>query len=446
MSIFQSLIMGTTGIAAQSSVIGTASQNISNLSTVGYKRVSGNFQTLITESSPTNGAYSPGGARSVERSHSDRQGELLPTQLITDLGISGHGFFAVSRTSQPTGQVYYTRAGGFAPNAVGDFVNGAGFFLQGWRLDENGDLPAGLDTPTVTAGQAIAGLSTVNVAVLSETARATTDVTFRANLNASFPDYAGAPPYDATDPLANMASGVIAPHFSWPVTLIDPQGNVHTATAGFLKTGTNSWAVEFFASPASDLADPTNPQLAAGSVTFNGDASLATVSASLTGPIAVNWDNGTANAVTIDWGTIATTGGLSQFDSDFTASAGQNGIEPGMLTGIEISEEGTLWGLYNNGMRLRFYRIPLATFTDPNRLESLSGTIFAPTTDTSEALFNQPGLAKAGLIRSGYLESSTAELSEELTSIIIAQRAYQSNTRTISTTDKMLERLTEMVG
>ncbi|MFW0777936.1 MAG: flagellar hook protein FlgE [Rickettsiales bacterium] len=455
MSAFQSLSIGITGLQAQSRVIGVTSDNISNVNTVGYKRIFANFETLIQNSNDTV-TYSPNGSAHTRRNVISKQGEVFQTGVSTDLAISGNGFFSVSQNTPAAGDILYTRAGSFRPNANGDIVNGAGFFLQGWALDANGDLATALTAGGVAASTAIGALSTVNISDTIGSIVPTTEVTIQANLTASQAIYADLPAYDATDITANLSSGSIPTHFNRAVTIIDSLGESHDVMMGFLKTGINTWAVELYASPATDAAS-ANPQFAAGTVTFNGDGTLASISSELSGAVSTSWANGGTNSITFDWGTagaifgtpgattIGLTDGLSQLDDVYQVDfLEQNGSTPGALDRLEVAEDGTLSAFYDNGAVRALYRIPLATFVDPNLLESQSGNVFKLTSNTSDALYSSGGQENAGTIFSGGLEASNVDLETQLTTIIVAQRAYESNARIVSVSDEILQDLTRM--
>ena len=158
MSIYGAMFSGVSGLAAQSQALGMISDNISNVNTVGYKATKARFSTLVTSSATAN-SYSPGGVRSSPQMMIDKQGLLQSSDSPMDIAISGDGFFIVSDSTAPgSGDAYsYTRAGSFTPDSAGNLRNSAGFFLQGWRLDPDGNLAAGVN-PNV-----LSSLETVNI-------------------------------------------------------------------------------------------------------------------------------------------------------------------------------------------------------------------------------------------------------------------------------------------
>ena len=270
------------------------------------------------------------------------------------------------------------------------------------------------------------------------------------------------PAYDPTNSAKNMASGAVASQFSRPITIYDSLGTSHTINVAFLKTSNKVWQVEVFAQPASDVSTSLpNGQIASGSIQFNGDGSLQSVSPGLipSGGIIVNWTNG-ASASALNYnvgtagrqfgssgtGTIGKTDGLSQFNSDYNVNfANQNGAPVGQLTGISIDANGYIIASYSNGETSKLYKIPLGQFTNPNDLQTASGDAFTQTTGSGVVNLKQAGSSGVGTITSGALEASNVELASQLTDMIVAQRAYQANTKVIQAADSLLNSLDQII-
>lgn len=266
----------------------------------------------------------------------------------------------------------------------------------------------------------------------------------------------------------NMTGGAIPANFNRGVEIIDNNGVAHNVNINFLKTGVNSWAVEISAIPITDVT-VAGGQIAAGSISFNGDGSLASVSPSLSAPITFPWTStGTTpvgstvatanNVITFDWGTagavfgtpsatiIGRTDGMRQLAGIYQVDLlTQNGHAAGSLQRIEISKDGVITGLYNNGTSQDLFVIPLAKFYNPDGLEAISGTAYIESDDAGFINFFAARQGGVGDILSGSLERANVDLSEQLTDIIIAQRAYQANTKTVSTSDEMLKTISDML-
>ncbi len=268
------------------------------------------------------------------------------------------------------------------------------------------------------------------------------------------------PVYDAAGVNGkNMASGNLPAHFSRTVTVYDPLGAGHDLRIAFLKIGENKWATEVYAITPADISS-TRPNgiVAAGLVEFNGDASLKNVSNELLSNIKINWSNGASvSNIKLDLGNaglpigtpsatiIGDTSGLSQFDGRFNANfINQNGSPVGELVGVTIDKEGFVTASYSNGETQKIYKLPIADFTNPNGLRAITGNVFAESSASGDVNLREAGKNGAGDVVSNALEASNVDLAEQLTDMIVAQRAYQSNTRVITTTDELLDRLTQI--
>jgi flagellar hook protein FlgE len=268
------------------------------------------------------------------------------------------------------------------------------------------------------------------------------------------------PAYDPGDATKNIAGGAITAQFSRPIRVYDSLGTGHDLSMSFIKTDTNTWAVEVYAANANDVTSALpNGQVTTGKITFNGDGSLQSVASSLANPVDITWNNGAVSSnITFDWGTagspfgtlnassIGKTDGLSQFNSAYRVNfVNQNGAPVGDLTSVSITQEGFVVASYSNGQTQNLYKIPLADFANPNQLATSSGNVFMQSAESGEVNLRQSGSSGVGKIASSSLEQSNVELADQLTDMIVAQRAYQANTKVISTTDQLLSQLNDIL-
>lgn len=254
----------------------------------------------------------------------------------------------------------------------------------------------------------------------------------------------------------NMASGGITPQFSRNVRIFDSQGTGHDLRMSFLKVATNTWAVEVHSIPTGDVAVPgrTDGQVAAGTVVFNGDGTLQSVPASLSGAVDITWNpslfGASASSVLLDFGTagippVGKADGLSQFDANYNVSfINQNGSAPGNLTRVTIDQDGFVLASYSNGDIQKIYKLPIADFNNPNGLNSITGNVYSQSGQSGVVNLRQAGAGSAGKIVPSALEASNVDLGEQLTDMIVAQRAYQANTKVIKTTDELLQELSQL--
>ena len=188
MSLFGALSSGVSGLTAQSSAMGAIADNITNVSTVGYKNTRVDFQTLVTKQTSST-LFSAGGVQSKPRQDTGVQGLLQASTSQTDISISGQGYFVVNEVNTPTisNEFLYTRAGSFFQDKSGFLRNTAGFYLQAWPTDANGNvIPA--NTSLTVSNQNIVStdyLGTVNLSQVGGTASATSTIGIGTNLPAN---------------------------------------------------------------------------------------------------------------------------------------------------------------------------------------------------------------------------------------------------------------------
>jgi flagellar hook protein FlgE len=268
------------------------------------------------------------------------------------------------------------------------------------------------------------------------------------------------PIYNPQDSTKNMSNGATHPHFSNNVRLFDSLGTGHDFRVSFVKTQNNTWAAEIYAMDKSDIITNREDGLVAfGNIEFNGDGSLRNVDSSLSNPVQIVWANKSlAGNISFNWGDsgdvqgtigasfIGQTNGLRQLDSQYLIDfVSQNGIESGVLNGIEFDESGFVSAKYTNGTSRKLYRVPLADFTSVNHLDSRPGNVYVDTIDSGNFNLRSPLDGGIGKISPGTLELANVELSDELTRMIVAQRGYQANSTVIRTVNQMLEELNRII-
>jgi len=191
MSLYGALFSGVSGLTAQSSAMGAISDNITNVSTIGYKGTTVNFQTLVTKQTSST-FYSAGGVQSKPRQQTDVQGLLQASTSQTDIAVSGGGFFVVNQANTPgvSDPYLFTRAGSFVQDDQGFLKNVQGYYLQGWPTDAAGVVKPANSALTVTNQNIISSdyVESINLNRVGGTAAATSSVAIGANLPASGTD------------------------------------------------------------------------------------------------------------------------------------------------------------------------------------------------------------------------------------------------------------------
>ena len=434
MSIYGAMFSGVSGLNANSQAMGMISDNISNLNTVGYKHTQARFSTLVTEGASLN-RYSPGGVRSNPFQLVDRQGLLQASQSATDLAISGRGFFVVNSNSTPSSGTYmYSRAGQFSVDANGFLANNNGQYLLGWPtlsdgsfdVDQDGTADGAAPDPT-----SLANLQSIQVTSLSGTATPTSSVSLSLNL---------------------PATASVSDTQNLTVLVYDSLGVGHNVAMEWTKTVAtpptwrlNATGVTRADNGAASLQGATlaSLPLTLNTVVFNGDGTPASFTpASLTVPTADWTTSASDSTIAFNLGTANQADGVTQFASNYSiTSINQNGVTFGRFQSIEVDEAGTVNALFDNGGTRAIYKLPVATFANPNALRAQSGNAWTHTVTAGNVFLNPAGTASAGKISPSSLEASTVDLGEEFTNMIITQRAYSASSRIITTADQMLEEL-----
>lgn len=159
---------------------------------------------------------------------------------------------------------------------------------------------------------------------------------------------------------------------------------------------------------------------------------------------AANMDDDASNSprITVDFGTVNEADGFTQFGAEFTPGfITQNGSQFGTLAGITVDNDGLMTALFDNGETRPIFKLPVATFVNVNGLGARSGNVWNQTQASGDNTLREANNGVAGAIEQAALESSTVDIGEEFTKMIVVQRAYSASTRIISTADEMLEEL-----
>ncbi|CAA6605304.1 conserved exported hypothetical protein [Rhodospirillaceae bacterium LM-1] len=157
---------------------------------------------------------------------------------------------------------------------------------------------------------------------------------------------------------------------------------------------------------------------------------------------AQNMDGATSSKPSIFLGNQNLADGMTQLSGNYQVTyITQDGAKFGNFSGVSIGDDGVVTALFDNGVRRPVYQIPVATFVNPNGMESLTGNTFIETDTSGAYTLRSAKEAGAGSIASASLESSTVDLGEEFTNMIVTQRAYSASAKIITTSDQMLDEL-----
>lgn len=453
MSINSAMLAGASGMRANSSALAAISDNIANVNTVGYKRLRSDFVSLLNSQNRQT-TYNAGGVVGKSTPLMGEQGSAIASSVATHLAVSGNGFFVVrGRSDDATARdpFFYTRAGQFTPDSDGYLKNTAGYFLQGWPVDSTGNVTA---NPTD-----LNALEPIRVSGIAGGAEATSRLSLSANLQSSqeVSQLVIDGDYDAADSAFNMASGTVQPDFEVPIQVYDSQGGLHTLTMSFLKAGPNQWYTEVHM-PAGDVVPGggalIDGQLATGIVAFTPfgqlDAPNSTLPLTLSigeagtgaGPEWAGTLGLAAQTISLDMGGPGTPGGLTNYDSPSQLGTSQiDGTPFGSLASVDVDDDGYVTAIFTNGLTRRIYQVPLATFGNVDGLLPEHGGVYRLGPGAGALSMRGAGIGGAGNIKARALESSTVDLAEEFSSLIMTQRAYSASSKIITTADEMLDEL-----
>ncbi|MCS6296549.1 MAG: flagellar hook protein FlgE [Nitrospira sp.] len=405
MGILTSMFTAVTGLSSYGNAMGVIGNNIANVGTAGFKSSRATFSDLIS-SSMAGGAGSDQiglGVYLNDVQTNFSQGSMTTTGNTFDLAIDGNGFYQVRN---PSGAVFYTRAGQFKVDSAGQVVDASGALLQAYQADTTGNITSTIGGVTLTSS-AVAPQSTTTASILG-------------NLNAN-----------ATAPTAAFSvTDTTSYNFSTGMTFYDSLGNSHQMQLYFRKTAANAWGVYSQIDGGAATAQTNMTFNASGAVTAGG---TQTISAALT--------NGATTPQTI----TVNVASLTQFGSaSGVQSQTQNGYSSGTLERISVDKEGKVMAQFTNGQTRALAQVVLSRFTNPDGLANVGDNHFLETVESGAALAGAPTINGLGRVLSGTVEQSNVDLGKEFVDMIITQRAFQANSRAITTSDEMLQELVNL--
>jgi flagellar hook protein FlgE len=428
MSLLTSMTSGTSGLSSASSELSVIGDNIANANTVGFKAERAAFEDQLAQSVVGGSGQIGLGSRLQAVTKTMTQGSVSTTGVTTDLALQGDGFFEVAGTAGDgrTG-TYLTRAGQFTVSSDGYLVNLAGLRVQGYDAD--------------TLGNLTGAVGDLQVGNATSQPHATAVVDVRANLDASSTPVT----FDPADPSGTSS-------FSTSATVYDSLGAAHQVQIYFSRTAAGwDWNAMTDGGGVQGGTAGTPVRVATGNMTFDTTGRLTSLDdTSGTAGVAFNPLNATApQALTFNFGTPYPGGtgldGITQFaGSSVSTYVGQDGFASGQLSGIQIDRTGTIQGVFSNGETRALGQVAVAKVPAPDQLERVGGNLYAQTRDSGEPVLGSAGEGGRGYMSAGALEQSNVDIADEFVRMIAAQRAFQANSKTITTADQLLAELIQL--
>jgi flagellar hook-basal body protein len=245
---------------------------------------------------------------------------------------------------------------------------------------------------------------------------------------------------------ANATSGAYSQDFnaathSSSIDIFDSLGTKHTLTMDFRKISSNKWSEVVSVPSYAEISASDPKNIKKGVMTFNDDGSFSNTDLD-TLQFTANNGSKPNQQIQINFGTPNQFDGMTSFDSkSSTSGISQDGYTGGDLVGIRIDQSGTLIGSFSNGRSFGLAQIAMAKFTNNEGLSTDGGNVYSQTPNSGDPIIGTAATAGRGFIQSAALEGSNVDLSKSLTQLIIIQRGYEANGKTITTSDQMLQTL-----
>ena len=461
--MMRSLFSGVSGLQNHQTRMDVIGNNISNINTTGFKRGRVGFQDILYQQ--LQGAARPtedlGGVNpkevglgmsiaSIDTLHV--QGSLQTTGVQTDLAIVGNGFFILD----DTGKQLFTRAGAFSVDSDGIMVNPAnGMKVQGWMAREvEGYTVLDVSRPVEQIEIPVGG---------KDPARATTLVNFACNLDKRIPELPENPTGDQ----------VLRSTWSTTIDVYDSFGDKHVLQVEFTRVpGTaNSWNADVNVDPQNEVQTNATigfgeePPAAGGPTTFivnfsnngtllsaeDGAGNVSGAGGQVQMNVAYDVQTATPNEdgtpvrqeFVLNLGTVGGfTNSLTQYaESSSSKAVEQDGRTMGYLDNFTIDSSGIITGIFSNGSTRTLAQVAIATFTNQGGLEKAGDNTFRVSNNSGLANIGPSGIAGKGKIIAGTLEMSNVDMAEQFVDMIVTQRGFQANSRTIQTADQLLQEL-----
>ncbi|MFT4925604.1 MAG: flagellar hook protein FlgE [Phenylobacterium sp.] len=420
-----------SGIAAAQKDLDTTANNISNVSTTGFKESRAEFANVYASSIFSSGKTKVGdGVATAQIAQQFHQGSLQFTNNSLDLAITGDGFYAMT-PDIASRDMTFTRAGAFKLNKDNFIVDSQGNFLQGFPTDPS------------TGATTSVSLTTTQPIQIPDSAgapRSTNNVFLSMNLDSRL-----------TQPVINTFSPTDLASYSssTSTTIYDSLGEAHVLGVFFVKTGpliapntANTWNVHY-SIDGTDLSTVAGSTVGipAQTLTFTADGQPnpspflpATFVGGAGAGISGVLTNGAEfpASMTVNMRDSAGTRNPTQYASKFEVSSlEQDGATVGRLTGIDINAGGKIVASYSNGDSSFLGQIAVARFGNVQGLRQVGNTAWKKSLDSGEPLAGEANTGTFGSINSSALESSNVNLTNELVDLIAAQRNFQANSRAL---------------
>ena len=402
-----------SGLEADSVSLNTIGNNLANLNTTAYKGQTTSFEDLFYQQIGQSGsgdAIQVGAGTKVSGTSTDfSEGTLLPdaNSNPTDMALSGNGFFLVNQN----GVQSLTRAGNFQISSNGSLITQDGQQVMGYPaangiVNQNGSLQ-----PIVIPVGATEG------------AQATQNFSVTTNLN---------------------SGATVGTAFTTPVTIYDSLGQSHNATVSYDKTGTNTWSYSVALPTGDATGAPVNNT---GTLTFDPNGNLTAPTGSVAGITFPGMADG-ASDLSFNWN-LNGAGGSPTITQLATASTNNTQTQDGFASGnyqtISVDTSGLITAQFSNGQSSTVGQVAVASVANVEGLVAIGGNNFTTSVASGQATAGVAGTGGRGTVEDNALEQSNVNISTEFSNLIVAQRAFEANSKTVTTFDTISQDVLAMV-
>ena len=463
MGIYNALFTGASGLSSFGEAVRVIGDNIANVNSLGFKSQNVVFSDVLSQTvgvTRSNIANQVGnGVRIGAITRDSQQGSVQSTTNPTDMAINGNGLFALRDPA--SSQLSYTRAGAFILDKDSNLIDGQGNVVQGWSTD-------------AVTGEAIGKVRDITFANLAAQAQATTKVDASLSLDSNATPLASGTVFNPSDPATY--------HYKAEVNIFDSLGKTHAVSVQMTKMGLDAsgnavwdWHATVDGAdvtggvagtpkeigvgagqtlPTASTVNASGVVTAAGtqSLVFGASGELVTEASPA---LTFQWNNATPNTIAMNYGNATTTdaqgvtgtgldGTVQMAGSFATRQMVRDGFTAGFLDKLETDSTGKIYGVFTNGQRRALYQVALAKFPNEDVLNHVGNNLLQETIASGTPVLEKPGNGGMGTIAPFGLEQSNVDLANEFVKLIVVQRGYEANSKTILTTDQMLQSLMQV--
>ncbi len=400
-----------TGLQADSVALNTIGNNLANLNTTAFKKQTTTFEDLFYQNVGTSGSGDTlqiGVGTRVSGTASDfGQGSLTTTNSATDMALSGAGFFVVQKGKTQS----LTRAGNFELDQRGNLITTSGESVMGYSASNGAiNTNGGLVPLTLPVAQ-------------TEAAQQTANVTLETSLD---------------------SNAAVGKQLVSPVTVYDSLGEAHSATVTYTKKSVTSWDYSI-ALPAGDATG--TPVNNSGTLNFDSSGKLMAPASNVTGITFPGMTDG-ASDLSFSFNLYDATGApavLQTSGTSNTASTLQDGYAAGAYQGFSVDGSGLISATFSNGHSTQVGQLAVGTVANTAGLVRSGANDYAVSDASGAISVGAANVGGRGTIEGEALEQSNVDISAEFSDLIVAQRAFEANSKTVTTFDSVTQEAIAMI-